>query len=271
MSASASRRIAAEASAPTLLEQLLPPEDAAPVAAIVERLGLWQRAASAPARPRALLNMISTVDGRATLDGRSGELSGAADRALFHGLRAAVDAVLVGAGTVRVERYGRMIPDASTRALRSSRGLAAEPLACVVSGRVDVAEHAPLLEEPEAHVVLLTASQASLTSARAQVDYIRAGEGTLDLHAALAELSARFGVQTLLCEGGPHLARELFAAGLLDELLLTVSPQLAGGEPSGGAALRILAGAELKPPVELELLGVLAGGSELFLHYRVSA
>ena len=75
----------------------------------------------------------------------------------------------------------------------------------------------------------------------------------------------------MLCEGGPHLAWQLLAAGLLDELFLTVAPMLAGGEPSSGEALRILAGDELVPPRELELLGVLSSGAELFLRYGVLA
>jgi riboflavin biosynthesis pyrimidine reductase len=76
-------------------------------------------------------------------------------------------------------------------------------------------------------------------------------------------------VRCVLCEGGPHLARELFAAGLVDELFLTLSPLLAGGEPAGGEALRILAGGELQPPRSLELTGVLRGESALFLRYAV--
>jgi riboflavin biosynthesis pyrimidine reductase len=95
--------------------------------------------------------------------------------------------------------------------------------------------------------------------------------GQLDLAAAIAELGERFGVQSVLCEGGPHLARQLLGAGLINELFLSVAPMLAGGEPAGGEALRILAGDELKPPVALELHSVLQSGSELFLRYGVCA
>ena len=254
------------------LRRLLPAGEPAAAAEIVERLGLWERSSSPPQRPRVLLNMVSTVDGRATLGGRSGPISDRADRELFHGLRAAVDAVLVGAGTVRMERYGRIIRDESTRRLRRERGLAAEPLACVVSGRLALDPEIPLLAEPEARVVIVTSSEASLPDAAAQIDYVRAREqGRLDLSAALAELSGRLGVQSLLCEGGPHLALELLAAGLVDELFLSVSPRLAGGEAASGEALRILAGPELEPPLELELLGVLECHSHLFLRYGVSA
>lgn len=261
----------ADPSGTLLLERLFPAGAPATVPELIEDLGLWERPASPPSRPRMLLNMVATVDGRATVGGRSGPLSDPADRELFHGLRSAVDGVLVGAGTVRTERYGRMIRDESRRRLRVQRGLAEEPLACIVSGRLALSEDIPLLRESSARVAILTSSAASLPSVGAQVEYVRMPGGQLDLPAAVAELSRRFAVHTLLCEGGPHLARELLAAGLMDEIFLSVSPQLAGGEPSGGEAMRILAGAELEPPVELELLGALRSGSSLFLRYGVSA
>ena len=220
--------------------------------------------------------MVSTVDGHATLGGRSGPLSGPADRALFHALRLAVDAVVAGAATVRVERYGRIVPDASRRQTRLARGLREEPLACIVSGRLALEGEIPLLADPDARVVVLTPSAASLPAgaAVAELDYIRAArDGQLDLAAALAELRARFDVRTLLCEGGPHLNAQLLGAGLVDELFLSLSPLLAGGDPDGNPAhpeaLRILAGPPLEPPVELHLRGVLEHNSGLFLRYSV--
>jgi len=237
----------------------------------VRELGLWERPTTGSDRPRVLLNMVSSVDGRATLDGRSGPISDAADRELFHGLRSAVDAVLVGSGTVRAERYGPIIRDAGQRAKRRERGLSEEPLACIVSSSLALDADIPLLAAPSARIVILTPSAASLPASAAHVDYIRAErDGRLDLAAALGELQERFGVGTLLCEGGPHLVYELLDAGLADELFLTLSPRLAG-EPSGGDALRILAGGELRPPLELELLGVLGSDSSLFLRYGVPA
>jgi len=219
-----------------------------------------------------MLNMVSTVDGRATVAGRSGPISSRADRELFHGLRATADAVLVGAGTVRTERYGRIIPDPARRELRMERGLSEEPLACIVSGRLALADDIPLLAEPSAHVVMLTSSAASLRAAHAKVDYIRcAVDGRLDLAAGLRELGERFAVGRILCEGGPHLCSELIAEGLADELFLSLAPQLAGGEPTSGGGLRILAGDEFDPPVELALLSVLQSESALFLRYGISA
>lgn len=255
-----------------LFRRLLPVGTPASTMEVIDDLGLWDRATHAERRPQVMLNMISTADGRATLGGRSGTISQSADRALFHGLRTAVDAVLVGAGTVRVERYGRIIRDPARRALRRQHGLSDEPLACIVSGRLELEEDIPLLREPAARVVILTGSQASLPATAAHVGYIRTGHaGRCELADAMTELAESYGVQRVLCEGGPHLACELLAAGLLDELFLTIAPILAGGEPAAGEALRILAGGELLPPRELELLGALSSGSELFLRYGVLA
>jgi riboflavin biosynthesis pyrimidine reductase len=73
----------------------------------------------------------------------------------------------------------------------------------------------------------------------------------------------------VLCEGGPHLNSGLFAAGLVDELFLSLSPELAGGESRPEERLRIVSGPELEPPVELKLAGALRSGSRLFLRYAV--
>ena len=262
----------AASDAPLRLERLLPPGEPATIPEIVREMGLWDRAPSPSERPHVMLNMISSVDGRATVSGRSGPLSDTADRKLFHGLRTAVDAILVGAGTARVERYGRLIPEQARRDLRREHGLPEEPLACIVSASIDLGEDIPLLGEGDARVAILTPSTASLPDMPAQVDYVRTGpEGPLNLSEALAELGERFGVQSVLCEGGPHLASELLHAGLVDEVFLSLSPTLTGGDPAKGPALRILAGVEVEPPVALTLLGVLRSESSLFLRYAVDA
>jgi riboflavin-specific deaminase-like protein len=257
-------------SQPILLERLLPPGEPLRAEEIVAGLRAEERPAVPSGRPYLTLNMVSTVDGRASIGGRSGPLGGAADRELFHALRRAADAIMVGAGTARSERYGRMIRDGSHRRERHERGLPAEPLACIVSGRLSLPADLPLLADPEARVVIVTASAASLPGTRAEVDYVRAARaGGVDLRAALAELHERFAVDTLLCEGGPHLNSQLLLAGLVDELFLSLSPKLAGGGPSPGEELRILAGVELEPPVELALIAALRSDSELFLRYAV--
>ena len=124
---------------PAKLTSLLPAAGALSAQEVADRLGLPASLPDRQARPYVMLNMVSSADGRATIGGRSGPLGSAADRALFHALRTVVDAVMAGAGTMRTERYGRIIAQESRRQLRRSRGLSEEPLACIVSGRLALA------------------------------------------------------------------------------------------------------------------------------------
>jgi riboflavin-specific deaminase-like protein len=237
----------------------------------VDGLGLSERSSSGSStRPYVLLNMVSTADGRATLGGRSGAIGGAGDKALFLGLRTAVDGVMAGAGTVRAERYRRLVRSERRRAIRRERGLEEEPLACIVSGRLALNEEIPLLADPEARVAILTTSQASLPQGcQAEISYIRpVRDGLLDLPQAMRQLREGHGIRTLLCEGGPHLNAQLLAEGLVDELFLSLSPMLVGGDLTS-EALRILSGPELDPPVALDLVSVMEHDSYLFLRYAV--
>src|ERR1700693_6019696 len=94
---------------PARLQSLRASDDALGAGAFVDGLELAAHGRATTVRPYVMLNMVSTVDGRASIDGRSGPLGNRADRELFHALRAAVDGVLVGAGTVRAERYGPIV------------------------------------------------------------------------------------------------------------------------------------------------------------------
>jgi riboflavin-specific deaminase-like protein len=264
-------------SASITLNRLLPPADPAAVLEIVTGLGLHERSSGAQSpdgrgRPYVVLNMVATLDGRATLGGRSGPISDDADRALFHGLRSVVDAVMAGAGTVRAERYGPIVRDPGTRRLRRERGLREQPLACVISAGLRFPPDLPLLCDPDSEVAFLTPSDASLPATAARVEYVRArrDDGSLDLPAALGELHDRLHVRTLLCEGGPHLNAELLSAGLVDELFLSVAPLLGGEDATDERSpLRILAGIDFDPALALELLSALEHDSRLFLRYRL--
>lgn len=187
-----------------------------------------------PPGPYLVLNMVASIDGRATLAGRTAGLGGEADHAVFHGLRERVDCIMAGAGTVRAERYGRLIKDPEARARREQRGLAAEPVAAVVSRSGDV----PL----EGAVV---------------------GE---DPAALIEHLHSDHGVASILCEGGPTLNSALLARGLVDELFLTISPQLLAGEDP----LTIVRGPALEPPPQLELISLVAGEGDLLFRWRVA-
>jgi riboflavin-specific deaminase-like protein len=219
-----------------------------------------------PDRPYLGLNMVATADGKATIDGRSGPIGNPADRELFHELRGRVEAVMVGAGTVRAEQYGRIVRDPERRERRVARGLEPDPLAVVVTGRLDLVVELPLLRVPEQRVVVITGSDAELDDCPAQVHYIRAPNGGfVSLAPAMRDLRETFGVTSVMCEGGPLLNSGLLREGLVDELWLSLAPKLAAG-----AGPTIVTGAGLDPPVELGLEWVLESGDDhLFLRYRV--
>ena len=214
--------------------------------------------------------MVATLDGKATLGGRTAGIGGPADRELFHHLRTQADAVMVGAGTLRTERYGRIVREPALRGKREREGLDADPVACLVSASLDGLAELPLLAVPEQRVAVLTAAAGELPPGEAKVEYVRAGPaegggGRVDLRAALARLRAEWGLRSILCEGGPTLNSELLRTGLVDELFLSVSPKLAGG----AEALTIVAGKALPEPVELEVVWLLEHHGELFGRWRV--
>jgi len=213
-----------------------------------------------PERPYLILNMVSTLDGKATIDWRTKGMSTELDRELFHRLRTQVDAVMVGAGTARVERYGRMTKTEELRRARVEEGLAPDPLAVIVSSRLDLPADLPLLHEPDQHVVIATGSDATLPGEH--LIHERTGD---DLPLLMTRLREGHAVRSVLCEGGPTLNSFLLAAGLVDELWLTLNPKLAGG----AAALTIVAGRELVEPLELEPISVAEGGGDLFTRWRI--
>lgn len=159
--------------------------------------------------------MVASIDGATTLEGVSGGLGSPTDHEMLLGLRAAADVILVGASTVRAERYGPPSKVGQRIGVVTTRGDGLDfsvPLFASGAGFLVTTERAPDLPVPA----------------------VRAGVEQLDLPAALAAL----GADIVHCEGGPRLNGTLLAAGLIDEINLTVSPALAGG----GSA-RIIAGA----------------------------
>ncbi len=245
------------------LRRLLPEAGALTADELVQAWRPWEQAPAG--RPHIAVNMVHTADGRASVFGRTGPISSLADRQLFHALRTRVDAVMVGAGTLRVERYGRMVPDAARREQRHAANLEPDPMAIVVSGSLDLPADLPLLQDPDSRVVIVTAAERSLEGVRADVRYLRLA--AVDLAAAFARLREEHGVRSILCEGGPHLNATLLAEGLLDELFLTTVPVLAGA----AGELSIMGGAALEAPVALTLRWMLEHDGELFARYAIRA
>ena len=198
-----------------------------------------------PASPNRCVvraNAIASLDGGATTGGTSGGLGGAGDRLLFAVQRELADVIVVGAGTARSENYGGARMSVAQRQRRQARGQSEiPPIALVTRSGVIEGDHAVLTGSEVAPLVLTCSDAAAgarirVGAAAEVIDCSAADPGQVDLATLLEELSGR-GLLRVLTEGGPSLLGAFIAAGLLDEMCLTVAPVLVGG-----SAVRVAAG-----------------------------
>lgn len=226
-------------------------------------------AADAYARPdhvgrHVSVNMVSSIDGAATLEGRVGTLTGPADQELLHLLRSLCDVLLVGAATIRAEGYGpiRTVPELEDR--RRQLGQAPTPRLAVLSRALDLDLSTPAFTAALDRPILLTTEQAGadrVAAARAIADVLVVGERSVDLREALDQLVDE-GLPRILSEGGPRVLSGLLGAGLVDELCLAISPVVvAGAEP------RITSGPSLPAPLPMELGAVYEREGFLFTRW----
>jgi riboflavin-specific deaminase-like protein len=246
------------------LHQLFPEPGRVSVRELLERLNLF--ASALTDRPYTVVNFVASADGHAAFRGRSRWLSDDADRELFHGLREHVDAILVGTGTLRAERYGRMVRDPERRRRRAASGLAPEPLSCVFSRSGDIPTDIPLFADPQSRIVVFTPAGLDTSGLEAKVDVIRLDAGELTLTTMMRRLRSAYDVRSLLCEGGPTLFGALLQEDLVDELFLSLAPKLTGG----GTAPAISSGAELADLRGLSLAWALELDGALYLRYAVN-
>lgn len=220
-------------------------------------------------RPYTALNMVSTVDGKITLDrNRIREPIGSqVDRTLMVRLRANFDAVLRGAGTVRAHSVYPRVPE-ELEHRRIARGLARHPLAVVITGSGELPLDAPYFQDaPRPPVVIASPRTPAdrLAALRDVADVIVADRHPIDLAAVWRLLHDTYGVRRLLSEGGAHLNHACLAAGLVDELFWTVAPRVGGASHD----LTMVEGpAVLQPMPRLELVSAYCHDHELFLRYR---
>ena len=217
-------------------------------------------------RPWVLTNFATTADGRATLDGRSGAIGDDGDMEVFRRLRTQVDALLIGTRTLGIERYGRAVRRPELRAAREALGLSPEPLVATVSRSGELPLDIPLFQEPDADVVVFAPSETPEPDCPACVTLVRLDPAELTLTTALRHLRRERHVRSLLCEGGPTLMGALLHEGLVDEVFLTLAPQLAGG----GTGPTMSSGPALAAPAELELVWTLERAGSLYLRYAVT-
>ncbi len=176
-----------------------------------------------PGRPWVSLCMVTSLDGATVAGSTSRGLSNATDQALLLLLRTFADVILVGAATVREERYGPPRGEHQRLAVVSR------------TGRLDF--DSPLFTSGKGVVVMPEDAPP------VPVESIRAGRGDIDMPAALAEMARRWDARVVQAEGGPTLNGLLVDADLIDELNLTLSPLIIGGTgprltAGGGSVVR---------------------------------
>jgi riboflavin biosynthesis pyrimidine reductase len=223
----------------------------------------------APAgRPWVLVNMVASVDGSAIdAGGLSGGLSGGADKAVFSAIRAVADVIVAGAATVVAEDYGPSRPAAPIRRQRLARGRSEVPRIAVVSGSLRLDPGRRLFRDatPDARPIVLTADAADperRTALEAVAEVHAVGRDRVDWDLALARLQAATGARVVLCEGGPRTVAQLVAADLIDEVCMTLSPELVGGPGP-----RLAQGPFDAVGLDLVLDRVLTEDGYLFLRY----
>jgi riboflavin biosynthesis pyrimidine reductase len=206
---------------------------------------------AAPARRWLRANFVATVDGAATgSDHRTGSINTEADHVVFDLLRRTADVVVVGAGTIRAEGYGPLRADDPTA-----------PALVVVShfGRLPPS----VADGPVGSVFLVTREQADPQALKESRDLIgedfvlTAGTESVDVQ-QMRHLLEDKGFRQILCEGGPSLFGSLLAGGVVDELDLTWSPMLVGGQAPAIVAGPPLA-VGLSPMLLIEEDGTLLG------------
>mgnify|MGYP001093510170 CR=1 FL=1 len=211
-------------------------------------------------RPHVAVNMVTTLDGRASLQGDTKRLGSDADTEHLLGLRTRFDAVMIGGGTMRAERYGRINSRPEHRERREKDGLAPEALAVIISGALDLPFDAPLFADGHGRVVIFTRKRhAPETSTPVELVTV---DGMIDPAEVLGHLRREEGVRAVLCEGGPHLFGQLVSGNLVDDLFLTTTPVAIGGD-----APHILE-ANLPAEARFELASLAEAEGDLFARYR---
>lgn len=221
-------------------------------------------------RPYVAINVASTADGKATVEGRANKVGSEIDHKLMRRVRAAADMILIGARTLRKENVSFTLPPDLQRE-RVTRGLSPVPLAAVLSASGELPLDRSFFQSKEFQSMVFVTESAEPRRLKELEEHARVlvvGERTVDLNDLLGILRRDMGVKRLLVEGGPGLNHAFIQSGLVDELFLTLSP-------------KIVAGREISPVegarfpgdgvAQLQLVSAYAYRSELFLRFRFLA
>jgi riboflavin biosynthesis pyrimidine reductase len=214
--------------------------------------------------PRGIrANMVLTPDGGGAFRGRTKAITDAADQALLGYLRSHADAIMVGAATIQAEHYGPVTLSPEVRAKREANGYAAAPPLIVVTAHANLTTTLPVFnpEGPRTIVATVAKSAEQAGELREVADVIVVGDEEIELARIIAALRER-GLERILCEGGPYLLSQLVEGDLVDDMCLTLSPYLAGSQPT-----TMQPASQRLEPTRLSLHHVLTRNDLLYLRY----
>ena len=207
------------------------------------------------------LNYISSLDGKISFNGRSAGLGTTGDKLVFRRLRRLADVVVVGAGTIRADGYRGARSSESLQSARRLRGQAAVPPIAVVTASADLDPEGPLFKDTWVPPIILSVGSAPPSNIErlreAGADVMIVGEERADMSQILDALASRK-LYRILCEGGPSLFGQLFAARAVDEVCMTLSPQVGGAGQISPDSLNLL-------PMRIEAM--LARDDTLLIRY----
>ncbi len=216
-------------------------------------------------RPWLRMTMLRGLDGGVTgADNRSGSVSSTADREVMAEIRRLADAVLIGAATMRIERYGALRAAAEDAEERRAHGLGAAPTLVIVSASLDLPWAEAAFHGAVVTPIVITsdlATPAALAAAEEHAEVIRLPGETVSAAAIVEALHGR-GLTRINCEGGPHLLASFAAEDLVDEFDLTVSPRLPTYGPTTARA-----DADSAEPAPYDLVQLVEHESFLFARY----
>lgn len=219
-----------------------------------------------PQRPWLRMNFITSLDGAATRDGRSGGLGDDADRRVFDLLRHWADVVLLGAGTARIEGYGAMRVGTAAAAWRAARGMPPHPVLALVTRRLDLDPSSPIFVDAPQRPIVFTVASAPARRREELAEVATVLDAGVDEVGPqrVRRILAEQGLTRIHSEGGPRLFGSFLDGGAVDELCLTLAATLESGE-SGRIAHGPRAVAQ-----QMRLASVLRAGDELLLRYTTT-
>lgn len=223
-------------------------------------------------RPFVYINMVCTVDGKATAPDSYLPLSGPYDKEGMLQLRSHADALIQGAETAQQYPMRKYLSNPRLMETRSRLGLPETLPFIIASNRSKFDPNSPLFQDLKANqglfrpLLLLPFHAQPANEVKEVCEIAQFGDEQLDLQAAMKFLASR-GIQRLLCEGGPSFNHSLISQQIADDLFLTIGPKIIGQS----TALTIVHGPLLEPSEApaLELLQTQQFGNELMLRYRL--